>query len=543
MKTIKTWQTSFVLILLLGSLPLLKAQNEKDLLAKLIEEDRDAIEALVMYPEDTRVAILQAAQYPEALIKLESLQSETSAAFKAVLENFTQAEQEAIWDITRYPDLLHRLVVAGNGSKTAIAELLQDYPDAIKERATWVGTQFYATLQQIDQLEQTTKQTFQVILEAYPIDGRAALQQLIELPEVLTLLTENIRLTILAGDMYQKDPQWVLHKTDSLHLDIARRNAEELTDWQESLAQDSEVEAALKASAVAYAEESGYDDAYYNYDDEYTEKEIAIYHYYHYPYWYGYPSWYAYPRWRPFPYWYDWGFYFVVDGPIIVTRLPSYYFTHWYFYQPRHHYQYPRLSSHFVNHYNRHRTNRSGITVSVNQWKTRNQEIVSDEWLTNTNRQVERFREFGKFEMAREKNNMEKPSRAVSQIEYLEKNKTRYPNLANTNQTTLRKWEEVKKQTAEAPRTKTGTRQPADKETTSNPRIIKKEATRPRTQPNTEVKKGVEYHRNTSEKAKTEATKPSPPKAAPRATIPKTQPPAPARSKGTTTSKPRKKNE
>ena len=193
-------------------------------------------------------------------------------------------------------------------------------------------------LDDIDALENSAEDAFSAILEAYNEVTQANLRRLSELPEILTILTDNIRVTLLVGDLYAKEPEWVLHKADSLNLVVARQQAEELDDWKESLQNDPQAQDELLASAESFAKEFDYDDEYYDWDDEgwqsdeVTGEVIVRHHYYHhYPYWFGYPHWYGYPCWRPNPYWYDWGFYIGPARSIVVVGLPSFHFTNWYF--------------------------------------------------------------------------------------------------------------------------------------------------------------------------------------------------------------------
>ena len=60
----------FVVITCLISATQLLAQNEKNMLSQLIAEERETVDALVLYPEETRLAILEACLYPEVLVKL-----------------------------------------------------------------------------------------------------------------------------------------------------------------------------------------------------------------------------------------------------------------------------------------------------------------------------------------------------------------------------------------------------------------------------------------------------------------------------------------
>ncbi|MCB0568459.1 MAG: hypothetical protein KDC66_01785 [Phaeodactylibacter sp.] len=417
----------------------LQAQDDKSMLAQLEEEEQEALEALVLYPEETRRAILEASLYPEALIKMERLQAQSRNTFEEMLESYPRSTQEVIWDVTRYPDLVRRLVAEGGGISGRIDGILEDYPEAVRDNARRAGADYYELLAEIDKLQASANRAFAGILEGYPPVAQDALRQLLDLPEVLSLLTEHISLAILVGDEYRRDPEWVIHKADSLSLEVARAQARELEDWKAELENDPQAVNELKASAEGFAEEYGYDDEYYAYPEDDIDygrpaRDVVEYHYYyHYPYWFGYPYWYAYPRWRPYPYWYDWGFYYGPGRTVVIVQLPSFYFTHWYFYRPQHHYYYPHLSARFVRHYYGYRHSGSSICATVNNWHSNNRGIITQEWLSNDRGLEQNFREFGSFEQARERYNREHPGRALAQREFLEQHTQRYPTLAEAN--------------------------------------------------------------------------------------------------------------
>ena len=437
MKNLMSFLKSFLLLALSGGALLLSAQGGQSLLAQLAEEEKDAVNALAMYPEDTRLAILESSKYPEALIKMQRLQTQTSASFQALLADYPQSVQEVIWDVTRYPGLVARLVVEGQGARAAILAILEDYPEAAKDNALSAGMQYLPLLEDIHELDQSADAAFSALLRDYPPAVQDALNTLLGLPEVLTILTDNIELTLLVGDLYRRDPALVLHTADSLSLEVARQNARELEGWKAELDNNPEAARELAASAEEFAAEYGYDDEYYDYpdDDVYYDEgvrtEVVEHHYYyHYPYWFGYPYWYTYPRWRPYPYWYDWGFYFGPGRTIVVLHLPSYYFTNWYFYYPYHHYRYAHLSAHFVRHYHRYPRSGGSITTSVTAWQSHNRQVITRSWINDDNQLADRFREYGRFESERVAYNRDHPTRALSQQEYLERNTNRFADLS-----------------------------------------------------------------------------------------------------------------
>ena len=524
--------------LLLGGLQSVQAQTEKELLAQLEEADYQAIEALVLYPEPTRQAILEACLHPEALIKLESLQESSSKSFQELLSAYPQTTQEMIWDLTRYPDLLPLLIKEGAAAETELRNLLGEYPEEVRSRALRAQADHYWLLVEVDRLQRSADAAFSSLLLQYDPKTRDALRELVALPEVLSILTDNIRLTILVGDAYRQDPAWVWRKADSLHLEVARQNAEELEDWKASLTSDPTVQEELRTSAEAYASEYGYDDQYYDYDDAYYDEATADYvvhqhYYYYYPYWFGYPYWYDYPRWRPFPVWYEWGFYFGPGNTVVVIGFPSYHFTHWYFYHPHHHYRYPHLSARFVDHYYGHRHSGSSITTTVTVWRKDNREVITDEWLADRNHRVERLREYGQFETERERYNERNPTKQLSQRAYLDKHPKQYADLnrANQERRTTEPGRVIVPRTERPPAQPDKQREPVvrpperERQPTVRPpdRQVdpRKDQPQDRVSPPTrkddppridrEVERGKDYHRNTWEKARQEQPRVNPP--------------------------------
>ena len=511
------------------------------------DADKTAIEALVMYPQDTRTAILEAAQHPELLIKIEALQKETSEEFQALIAPLNQDQQTAIYDLARYPGLISRLALAEEIGARTIEDILEDYPEVIHARAQQAYRDHGALLMEIDQFHLSADHQFNILIATYPSDAREAYHNLIELPEVLSLLTDNIRMTILVADLYQKDPVRLNRQMDSLNLVVAEANTQELGNWQKSVENDPEVMAELRSAAEEFAEEYGYDDTYYAYeDDRYNEarEQYAVeqYFYYNYPYWFGFPSWYYYPRWRPYPAWYESGFYVLVDGHFIIKRLPSFYFTHWYFYRPAHHYYYPHLSRHFVRHtYYGPRPGTSSITVSVRGWQERNREVITETWLQDDRNSIERFREYGKFELDRSQYNRKKVEKELSPAEYLDRHRNKYPELKRTNVSRSNQPQSKKAITPTVPAPSPNPTTPRRTEQTPLTKERIQITPRVRTEvPKKEVpkiQKGVEQHRRTIERSKTTQPRvvPNPaPKVKPK-TTPSAQPKVVPKTKKTRT--------
>ena len=535
-----------VLISLFGFFTInIQAQDDaRVLLENLEEEELKNIDALAMYPEDTRLAILQTTLHPEALIKIERIQSKTKDSFTNLMDQYPQETQQEVWDLTRYPKLIHRLLNEVDKNPKSIDKILSDYPKAVHARAKSSFKTHYDLLKQVDALEKTNEVAFSNVIEKYDAETQNAFRQLVELPEVMTILTENIEVTILVGDAYKNYPDWIIRKTDSLNLELARQNVKELEDWKKRVEENPEVAEELEASAKDFSKENGYDDIYYDseeeeypYDDVYYDERdeeryvVENHYYYNYPYWYGYPTWYTYPRWHPYPYWYDWGFRHRRGRSIVIIHMPSYYFVDWYFYRPYHHYHYPHLSAHFVDHYYGHRNSVGSITSSVHNWRNRNSAVISDDIISNAPRRIKEFKEFGKMETDRIRYNELNPKAPLSQKKYIEKNRKSFPilekDINRNDQITSKGDPRI------SPKKKEVTpkyRFPTTKEKSRTPKIPKQK-TDPRYRKPKTTKKAKVYHQKTWEKSKRTTT-----------TTPRTKVKTnTSRKKTTKTTKPRKK--
>ena len=83
---------------------------------------------------------------------------------------------------------------------------------------------------------------------------------MIQYPEILDLLTQNIELTLLGGDLYKKAPDLVIQHADSLNLVISRQNAIELENWKSALENDPKAMEDLKLATQEFADEYDYEE-------------------------------------------------------------------------------------------------------------------------------------------------------------------------------------------------------------------------------------------------------------------------------------------
>lgn len=404
------------------------SQPENDLAAQLLKEDSSQVEALVLYPEDVRESIFEAAMYPAVLVKMADMQQKTSEHMAGIVSALPREEQEEIWNMVRYPGLVDKLGEGRPKSEKEIEALLQAYPADIHDEALKHGRKNHELLKEISNLQAISATTFEAIIKEYPASAQNAFRKLLELPEVLDILTENLRLTVLVGEHYRTDPERLRQTVDSLHLVIARQRAGELEAWKNQLADDPEALRELQQSSEEFANYTGNEDAY---TQEVEQVVITQYVAYPYPYWLGYPWWYSYPRWYPYPWWYDCGFYYS-GGAIVVFDLPSSHFFFWYFHHPWHHYYYPHFSNSCVTHYYHHPRSRSPLTVHVRNWTHENSDIITPQWLENDGQRVERFREYGRLEKDLREYNTRQPGQTMSRERYLSEHKDEYPTIVRT---------------------------------------------------------------------------------------------------------------
>jgi len=413
-------------------------QTDKALLRDLAKDNQKSIEALALYPEDARLAILEASKYPEVLIKMQGIREKTSAAFRTLVEDYPRQTQEHFYDFTRYPGLVETLVAERNNTG-AIRRALEVLPVNKRDEALGVVERQAGTLAKIHDLNQTAFGAYENLIAGYPAPAQQAFRTLLGLPEVVDILNEDLRFTILVGDVYREDPAWAIRKMDSLNLAVARAHALEQAEWKKNIENDPQAQQELQAAAREYANEYGYVDEIYDIgpDDLYAAPapaapaQVVRTYYYHYPYWFGYPWWSPQPCWRPYPYWWYWGFY-PYHSTVMIIHMPSYHFMHWYFYRPHHHHRYNRLSTHFVNHYYGHRNSGTTISSGVGDWRNNNRTIISDDWLSDKNRVPDRLREYARFEQGRQTFNDKNPTKALTREAYLEKNARQYPELTRS---------------------------------------------------------------------------------------------------------------
>ncbi len=402
------------------------------IIQQLSKDERNAIESIAIYPAKKQAAILEVASHPEVLVRMKNMRKNTEAQFKILLENIPEDDQNKLFNLSRFPELIEG-ICKGNVSKNAVEmdKLLVGYEKEIKEQAIFANQKYFRLLTSIHFLYFESQQAFEDLLNKYPIKTQEAFRELIKLPEILNALTENMNSTILLGDIYKNDPSKLQKDLDSISVIVAEQKTKELNDWEQSLKENPEALREYEQASKEFAKDQGFNESdYTTYEPEKrTEVEIR-YVYQPYPYWFGYPWWYPYECWYPYPLWYHRGYYYGPANTIVFVGFPTLFYMHWHFHHHSHFYYYPHFTNHAVKHYYGHRKTRSSITTTVRNWEKKVQPELPKNWLYNNENRVARIKEYGKFKMDYQTSVQKKNGKVLSQRDYLKYNAGKYPTIS-----------------------------------------------------------------------------------------------------------------
>src|SRR5690606_22706794 len=149
-------------------------------------------------------------------------------------------------------------------SQAEMSELLADYAEEIHEDARLMQQRHLGLLQDIHEMDMEAAAAFDDLLAPYPGDVQAAARRLVGLPSVLTVLADNMSLTVLLGDIYRQNPAELDRELDSLSVIVAEQQARELADWKQELEENPEALAEYEKAALEFAGEQAYDDDVYD---------------------------------------------------------------------------------------------------------------------------------------------------------------------------------------------------------------------------------------------------------------------------------------
>jgi hypothetical protein len=410
------------------------AENDKDHLVTLMQQDSTDINTLASYPDSTRNYIFEAATEPKALNETGDLQKKTNAKFKDLVSSYSKSDQQKIWNLTRYDNLVSQLADGGKKSKEQAEEILKDYPAEAHDDALNFEMNHPELLANISNVNKYFSESFENIIKDYPAEKQTAFRELVKLPEVITVLNNNRQMTQELGDIYKSDPGIVKQQFDSLNADLSQMRDTDTQAWQDTLKNNPDAMNELQQSAKDYAKEKGYNENDYS---ETNPEQVQNYVYYPYPLWAGYPSWYTYDYWYPYPYWYDWGFYFH-RGNVVFLGCPSWHFMYWHFHHYPHFYRYPHLTNAYFNYYYGPRKRHTFNAIIIHNWVRDNKQSLPKGFLRKDYERVDRIKELGKMEMAHEQYNKANPSQQVKREDFIAQHVQEYPHLRPVSSATPR---------------------------------------------------------------------------------------------------------
>ena len=343
-------------------------------------EDEPAAREIAIHPAAVRRAALVVAGYPEMLLEIQEMQRRSAERFAELVAPYPRDTQEQIWNLVRYPGLAADLAREGRKSTAELEGIAERYPAEDRAAIVEEGLERYPLWVQIRALDLEAEQTFSALLSDRPDTVRDAFGEVIDRPDLMTLLVENIRVTTLLGALYREDPQGVEARFETLHAEVAAGRQEEQRAWAEEL-QDPAASEELERAAREFAEDHDYDYARAAADTRTirVEHHVNVHPYpyrYPYPYWFGYPSWYDVAWWYPFSFWGHVGFRIGGGYGYVSYGLPSPLFLGWYhdIYVPRYHlarrshhhrdlirsiHYYDTHRPRYTTHHRRHRSDRA----------------------------------------------------------------------------------------------------------------------------------------------------------------------------------------
>ena len=380
-------------------------------LDRVDEDDQEALEALAVYPEDKREDALEVATEADKLVDLQNLQEDSQDTFKDLLEPYSQDDQEQLFELSRYPDLVESISRGGPKSRGELESLAAKYPEDVRNAAVRQGSDHHKVVSRMHALLSDFDRRFDDLIDDLSPRKQEAFRSMLATPELLSLLAEHTNMTVILGDAFDRNPDDLRAALSDLNLEVAKRNAEEADDWKKTVDADPDLRRDYDSAAVDYRNDTGYD-AYSGPSRPVVNVNISPY-----PYWVGYPWWYpvSYTYYDPWYWWYprrSWGYCGYSYGPRVVFHggpvyrpwFPSYHFTSWYFSGGHHHSRYPYLSDRFVSYYDRPiviNNHYNYVNVRkrvVRKFVYETDHVMPANYFKGKNRRdrVERFREFGK---------------------------------------------------------------------------------------------------------------------------------------------------
>lgn len=355
MKKLKCYQNTLhsvcvILMLLMLSGYASSAQSFTD---SLQQDDQDIVASIAPYSEDVRGTILDVAQYPQALVKIERVQSRSSQSFQDLIASYPREEQEKFYEVSRFPEILSQ-IITNNYGENEIKPIVKDLPAGTQTSFADLNATHHEELIRMNNIYQSSQTALQKILSGYPENVKNEFRTIIGMPDVMNLLTNNIGLTVELGEAYKANPTGVIQQLDSMNTVLSQQSSQDLAAYKNDVESNPELQQEMQHAATDFSSSNSQPDNPAYVTNNYYDNTP-------YPYWFSYPYWYTVPIWYPRPMYYYTGFYYGPGGRIVVTGFPSRIYSNWFFgFGYRH---YPNLYRHYGSYYSLHRSNMRNVNV------------------------------------------------------------------------------------------------------------------------------------------------------------------------------------
>ena len=343
-------------------------------LGGLEEADRKALETIAGHDAALRDAVLKASLHIDALVETQRIQEQSSASFQERIGKLDRKQQEQVWEIVREPGLLDELASEDPPSRSQLDEIASRYPASLAPAIRTFGTEHHDMLVDVARIHHRASDRFDAALSDLDDDTRQAFRDLVDQPELLSVLVHRVNLVVRLGDSYRKNPNDTRSYLSALAADVEKRKAADQEEWKRRIESDPKAAEELDEAARDYADENGYDYDELTSPEVRTRVTVVVNPY---PFWFGYPIWYSDAYLYPYGWWYPYpayfGYYRYHDA-FVWYGLPSFTFVNW-FYFGHHYHHYVYLSNCFTHYYSGYRYAPTYYNVTVNNFITRRDRI------------------------------------------------------------------------------------------------------------------------------------------------------------------------
>src|SRR5204863_2816912 len=116
-------------------------------------------------------------------------------------------QQEQVWDLVREPGLLDRLATEEPPTSEQLDEIAKTYPESLAPAIRTFGSKHHDLLVDVAAIHRRASDRFDVALADLDPDTQQAFRDLVDQPELLSVLVHRVNLVVRLGDSYRKNPR------------------------------------------------------------------------------------------------------------------------------------------------------------------------------------------------------------------------------------------------------------------------------------------------------------------------------------------------